>query len=483
MTLRRRLHFGLWILALMPTFAAAPELATAQVAAAPAPNTLLSEGKLHVRVSTEPDAGTQIVLGQQTRLFVEILTDTWFSHAPRYPELKLPGAITLLPEQMGTNFTELIDGVTYAGQRRSYVIFPQRTGQLQIPPLEIRLGVSQEGQDGTPFVATTRAIDLRVIARVGAEDRDELLTTTRLVVSDTWDRSLDDLEAGDAITRTVRLQGDQTLGMLLPEITFEVPTGIAVYSDQPRIADRVNRGQYRGERTQTVTYVLQRSGSFELPAIELSWWDPRLGQLNSETLAGQTLEVSGSGVGVLPESGASAFGSRVLRFAAQFAAWLNRNWIALMCAAVGLVALFRVSRVALPRLRAVVSSAREHYRNSEGQAYRALKQSLASGDESEIVRNYWLWRDRLLSTHPATSERLWSQFANTSARCPQWRAFEASRYGSASSQKNRVDHNALRRELQNLRTEFRAKTRSTSRQGVAAPGDTRPLNPPNRPQM
>ena len=100
------------------------------------PDELVREGHVRIRVRTDP--AEQVVIGQQTRFFVEILTDTWFSEAPAYPELTIPGSIALMPESLGMNFTERIDGVTYSGQRRSYVIFPQRTGPLEIPSLPIR---------------------------------------------------------------------------------------------------------------------------------------------------------------------------------------------------------------------------------------------------------------------------------------------------------------------------------------------------------
>ncbi len=102
---------------------------TARLGAEPREQSL-RDGRVRVRVSTEPEG--RVVIGQQTRLFVDILTDTWFTQAPAYPDVDLDGAIALQPEQLGTNFTERIAGATYAAQRRSYVIFPQRAGPLEL---------------------------------------------------------------------------------------------------------------------------------------------------------------------------------------------------------------------------------------------------------------------------------------------------------------------------------------------------------------
>ncbi|MGY8736201.1 MAG: hypothetical protein ACKVIW_01635, partial [bacterium] len=105
------------------------------------------------------------------------------------------------------------------------------------------------------------------------------------------------LEAGDAIERRIRIRGTQILGMLLPPLRFEAPPGIAVYADKPRILDRVNRGQYSGERSQKVTYVLQERGFFQISPLEIRWWNPDTGSLNVERVPGQTFEVSDAGFG------------------------------------------------------------------------------------------------------------------------------------------------------------------------------------------
>ncbi|MGY8736200.1 MAG: hypothetical protein ACKVIW_01630, partial [bacterium] len=131
---------------------------------------LLESGRVQIRVHIDPNEGQGIVVGQQTRLLIEILTDSRFSRAPQYPELTIQGAISLLPEQMGTNFTEPIDGTTFSGQRRGYVIFPQRTGTLSIPSLEIPVGVAGVDEADGSIVLRTAAIELHIGVRAGVEE-------------------------------------------------------------------------------------------------------------------------------------------------------------------------------------------------------------------------------------------------------------------------------------------------------------------------
>lgn len=426
---------------------------------------LVSAGRVRLRVRTDPSELGDIVVGQQTRLLVEILTDTWFSHAPRYPELTIPGAITLLPEQMGTNFTEEIDGITFSGQRRSYVVFPQRVGSLDIPPLEIRLGVSKDGKPGAPFTLSTRPIRLDVASRPGVDESEGVVTTPRLSVEDEWDRSFDDLSAGDALERTIHIEGDEVLGMLLPDLAFEAPVGIAVYADAPRIVDRANRGRYRGQRTQTITYVLTERGTFEIPSIAIRWWNPEDEELRTETLASQSLNVKAAGLGISNSSSLSEsigdLRSRVAKAGAAVLQLILRHWLGI--AVIGLIAfgLIRLTRAYGSRARETFDLALKQRRNSEALTFRALDRCLRVGDAQQIVAAYWHWRERIdASVLPSPRAHPESQDL---ARFPHWRTFQALRYSGPQAEPATFSRPDLRREIREMRSAYFAQTSARGR--------------------
>lgn len=411
---------------------------------------LLAGGHVRVRVHTEPVG--QVVRGQQTRLFVDILTDTWFTSAPRYPELRLEGAISLMPERLGTNFTESIDRVTFAAQRRSYVIFPQRTGRLEIPPLQIWLGVSRDGEASPPFAVTTPPVTLRVVAPAGAEEIQGLVTTPSLTVREVWEPPTGDLRVGDALRRTVRLSADRSLGMLLPELAFSAPRGIAVYPDQPRVLDHVNRGRYRGERVETVTYVLQRPGSYTLPPIEIHWWDPGSGRLMTETLEEHSFEVGGAVPGSFfaPASGS---GRALLEGLLRTWRWARAHWILLLCVLVGLLVAQRRLRHSLPRAFAWLGRERERRRHSESHDFRQLDRSLRQGDLDAVVRDYWCWRGHWVAGASDPTDMALRRAAATSGFAEAWATLERNRYGSAG---DAADTEILRNGLRALRAALRS---------------------------
>lgn len=427
-----------------------PMLADAQ-----APRALMDEGHLRVRVSTEP-AG-QVVIGQQTRFFIDILTDTWFSKAPAYPELVLEGAVALMPEQLGTNFTERIDGVTFAAQRRSYVIFPQRAGRLEMPSLKIRLGIAGgDGKAGTPFILRTPPLRLNVVIPAEAEGIQGLVTTPHFRVRDEWSRPLDELKVGDAVKRTVKMNADRALGMLLPDLVFEVPPGIAVYAGQPRTSDQVNRGQYQGERVEGVTYVLQRPGEFALPAIELHWWDSNSGALQTEILEARTFEVSGeSGQATLvaPADPWAPWRAGVERLLA----FVEEHRLAVVLTILAAILAVQLARRSLPGFLLRWRAHRERRRGSEARLFRELLRSAGSGDGDALVRDFWRWRDRLAIDLPSLNDQAARRAADASGFAERWALLEHSRYGVAAPSSRSAD---LRPGLRAFRAALLAAHRS-----------------------
>ena len=430
------------------------------------PREILAEDHVRVRVSTEPTR--QVVIGQQTRFFVEILTDTWFSKAPSYPELGLEGAIALMPEQLGTNFTERIDGKTFAGQRRSYLIFPQRAGHLEIPSLRIRLGVTEDGKAGAPFTISTRPLRLNVVRPAEVEGVRGLVTTPRLRVREEWTPPRGGLNVGDAVQRTVRMDADRALGMLLPKLVFEAPPGIAVYVDPPHILDQVNRGQYRGERVESVTYMLQRPGEFRLPAIDLPWWNSERGVLETETLEARTLEVGRAAGGASHPRPSDPSWPWRERLDSVWAYWWQRKLVLGLIASGALIAMLLVRR----SLPAVVTRYRvqcQRRRDSERQLFRRLERSARQGDSDALVSDFWRWHDRLAIDGLRLERGTVGRAARASGFSECWTEFERRRYGADPSPSDPMD---LRPALR----AYRAALLSANRVQPAGGGVAR-LNP------
>ncbi len=67
---------------------------------------------------------------------------------------------------------------------------------------------------------------------------------------------------------------------------------MSLYQNDPVIDDKNNRGDLTGKRTDSATYVCERVGDFEMPALVITWWDIKREVLKRETLSSVTVTVN-----------------------------------------------------------------------------------------------------------------------------------------------------------------------------------------------
>ena len=385
--------------------------------------------EVRIDAFSEPDG--DVYLGQRVRLVVDIRTDTWFTTAPRYPELKIDGTIALQPEAFGVNFTERERGTTWAGQRQRYVLFPQRVGQLAIPPIDVPLAVSTDGRAGETQVATTPSVTINVVAPPGSADVPSFVSTPRLRVTEEWEGDLENLKVGDAITRIITQSADDVFALLLPAVEFAEIEGFGVYPGTPELNDRADRGTYAAVRADRVTYVLQSEGDYELPAIDIHWFDLGRERMITETLDPLEIMVLPNPDAVLGEEELAVEESSIsieesLRNALDWLA-LNIHWLTLLAGA--LFALRWLWRRFVPGWVRSLREARERSRQSEARYFDELLRAVRSGDENKAVACFWRWADRLPGRDvPLTLTALQSGDDNQGFE-DAWRALEIRRYG------------------------------------------------------
>ncbi len=214
-------------------------------------------------------------VGQGVPLNVEVIIPTWFTGAPRFPELEVPNAVTLSPEA-AVNFVVQSGGKTFSAQGRRYLIFPQAKGHYTVPSAKVELTFALP--DGKPSPLKLLASPpARFEAHVppGAEGAKYFLTTDRLQIRESLDRKPDGLKTGDSVTRTITMTAQNTVGISLPPLNFEAPEGVRLYPGMPKVTETAERGKIEATRIETATYVLENEGSYKLPEIEILWWSPQ----------------------------------------------------------------------------------------------------------------------------------------------------------------------------------------------------------------
>jgi len=228
-------------------------------------------------------------IGQYVRVNIEVLYPGEFTSGPVFDLPEVVGGVILRMDSQGVHGSEEIEGLAWHVVRYNFALFPHQEGICVVPPVRLR------------FIHETRVeplytepVSLEVEFPPGAEGLSALVSAPRLEAREAWNPDSTELKVGDAITRAITLKAGRVLGMGFPPLSFEDIEGLGVYPKDPLVEDRIERGDFEGERTESVTYVCERPGAFELPAIVIPWFDLEAGSVKRVEFPPRTLSVSGN---------------------------------------------------------------------------------------------------------------------------------------------------------------------------------------------
>jgi len=188
-----------------------------------------------------------------------------------FSEPHVAGALAHFREEAPPPDEQEQDGQTWLVQHRTLVVFPQIDGVVHIPSITARW-------DEGDAVKTARSEALEFTAALPPRSDERLVVAPRLDVEQTLDRSLAGLRVGDGFTRTVVVSADDSDPLVLPTLEFSPVRGLSVYPAAPQDASNAERGNLTASRTFSATYVVERVGHYELPALSLEWLEPNSGR-------------------------------------------------------------------------------------------------------------------------------------------------------------------------------------------------------------
>ena len=331
-----------------------------------------------VRVQVDPDS---VTVGQAAVVRVTVLAPTWFPKPPVWPSFEIANALVMLPPDSSRSISERIGRDNWAGIVRSYRFYPQLAGEYRITGQSLDITYA-DPQTRQPIEVSIDVPDIVVISTVppGAEALDPLLIGTSLTLEEEITGITDELEAGDAVVRTVTAQIDGMPAMFLPPLIQSLDdAGLSALVRQPVVEDQANERSGTIEtatRTESVSYVFETGGTFTLPAIELAWWNTETGTVETAKLAETALDVA-SAPGAPRAESASSRTDRVT------------IWGALVVALFGiLAAVFFLTR---HRLQTWKANRHARYIESEKYGFRCLKRAVKSGSLSDVDRQLTIW--------------------------------------------------------------------------------------------
>lgn len=362
-----------------------------------------------VRVNVQ--ARQPVLVGQQVHIAVTVMTPNYFTSAPAFPVISIPGAIVTMPDESGQNSTDQVGGVTYAGIQKIYIFSAQQAGDFTLPPLKITFtygGDNGQPQHGSVTLPATR-ISAKLAegaAAAASANGGALMPVARITISQQFDRPVgghpSSFHVGDALVRTLNTYAVQTQSMMIPPPHVDAPPGVRVFAADPKLSDETKDrvGLLGGRRIDRLTYVFERPGTYTLPAVRIGWFNAAANR--QETAEAPALPVTvlaalpGSAAAIAPEAAsiasattANAHAKRqwhvvevaraavVLLLAMMVVRWLVRRWPSFMAQRAARQAQRAASEPVL--FQAVVQAGRTHHASQTYAALLAWSSHLNSG--------------------------------------------------------------------------------------------------------
>ena len=241
------------------------------------------------------DPAENIITSQQLMLNIEVATPSYFVGGTRIVRPEIADAIVLQREVFAVNSTRRVDGETWAVQLWTMTIYPQRAGMFDVPQIRVEATIALPDGQPQQRYAQTEAVQFEVrdpsgipssdIPRSDIPSNKTWLATSSFSVTEEYDGALDNLKIGDSVTRVIKFKANNLAAMMLPEIGFPSRgDGLAIYPKPPTLNDRVNRGEYLAERIETISYVVEKPGTFVLPERQFYWFDLDANEFKVEVL-------------------------------------------------------------------------------------------------------------------------------------------------------------------------------------------------------
>ncbi|PRP67827.1 BatD family protein [Nonlabens agnitus] len=199
---------------------------------------------------------------------------------------------------------------TYQGQEYRYlvlreaILYPQKTGRLTIEPLvlDVNVQVPSGRRDffGRSFMTTEKlrvTAGARAINVKGLPQEGRPASFTGAVGQFDFGVNLTraQLESGESLVASVEVKGTGNLQLMqLPKL--DVPAQLEVYEPERVDKTQTTYSGVRGSIADNYTIVPQSGGTFTLPDVEFSYFDPAAGRYKTINSGENRIEVSGPAV-------------------------------------------------------------------------------------------------------------------------------------------------------------------------------------------
>ena len=191
------------------------------------------------------------------------------------------------------------NGKKYGIVEQTFAIFPEKSGNLYIPPINITASVRliERGRVSRKGVrVSTQKIDIDVNPVPAEYPKDQpWLPAHAVILTQTFDpQQTNQLNVGDTIERRIQVRIDGNTGSILPSLSSQLPENIfREYPLSPTIQDDTSGSSVTGFRNEISSIIPLQPGGFPVGEEKITWWDTVSDEIRTSKLVNRQLSVTG----------------------------------------------------------------------------------------------------------------------------------------------------------------------------------------------
>ena len=177
-------------------------------------------------------------------------------------------------------YESIVNGKRYYVLEKRYALFPQRSGQLEIPRERFNgsrgRGSIFSRKESVSAVSEPHSILVKTIPNMFSGEN--WLPAKALSLKDSWKEALPTFRVGEPVNRSVTLSVAGLSSSTLPVLSEVNLKNAKVYSDPPTSENQVSEYGMSAIQVTTIGVVPLRPGELFLPEVRIPWWNTQTDQ-------------------------------------------------------------------------------------------------------------------------------------------------------------------------------------------------------------
>lgn len=187
-------------------------------------------------------------------------------------------------------------GNVYQVLEQKFLITPNNSGQLIIPPIQINGEINDNDffslNAPKVFNVATKQLSIAVANIPAGITPDKWLPAKDLLVKESWSVTGNSIQVGQPITRSIVIQAKGVPSASIPNLDLITPSNVNAYPDKTISQDANLNSDILATKTFKIAYIPTQTGQLNFPSITFNWWNINTKSLQSITIPAKEYTVS-----------------------------------------------------------------------------------------------------------------------------------------------------------------------------------------------